>query len=83
MGLGAVCYAAGFDTVEIGQWGNMKYINQTMNTKSWPDYRRLRRGLHSRADLRCPFHLFVDGLRNDFQNPADAWILARKPDEGV
>lgn len=55
-GLGAVCQAAGFDIVHIGQWGNVGYINFLFNTRSWPDYHLLG---GSENDFRMPCSTWI------------------------
>ena len=39
VGLGAMCESAGFELVEIGQWGNLKYLMLMMGHQAWPDYK--------------------------------------------
>ena len=77
--LGTLCYTVGFDIIEIGQWGNLKYINMMFNNRAWPDYLHLPKGIRSRFALKFPLSIFLDGLRNQFDNPVDTWILAQKP----
>ena len=38
VGLGCLCYAAGFDILHIGQWGNAHYIKLMFEMRAWPDY---------------------------------------------
>ena len=42
VGLGAICEAAGFELVEIGQWGNLDYMMLMMGNQTWPDYTCMR-----------------------------------------
>ena len=37
MGLAILFISAGFEVVEIGQWGNATYITQLFQTQGWPD----------------------------------------------
>jgi len=39
VGLGAMCEAAGFEIMEIGQWGNLQYMMLMMANQTWPDYK--------------------------------------------
>jgi len=60
VGLGCLLHMAGFEILEIGQWGNKDYIIDIYSTGTWPDYRS-------------------SNTMNEFQNPCQCWILARKP----
>jgi hypothetical protein len=42
IGLGCVFKSCGFEILEIGQWGNLEYINKMYKTQGWPDYRALK-----------------------------------------
>lgn len=64
MGLCLLFESAGFNTVEIGYWGNFKYISSIFKTHLWPDYRKL-------------LNMF-GGVPNEERNVAQTWILARK-----
>jgi hypothetical protein len=64
MGLTMLFKSAGFDIVEIGQWGNYEYIQRLFATHSWPDYDALHHG---------------GRVRNEEVNVCQCWILARKP----
>ncbi|MBI4525298.1 MAG: methyltransferase domain-containing protein [Deltaproteobacteria bacterium] len=57
VGLGSVCCAAGFEILEIGQWGNINYISLVFSTKTWPDYRRLGESEHPKGRLRWVVYL--------------------------
>ena len=37
MGLAILFKSAGFEVVEMGQWGNKTYITKLFTTHSWPD----------------------------------------------
>jgi hypothetical protein len=66
MGLAVLFVQAGFDIVEMGQFGNKHYERQLLDHHLWPDiYQILKMG---------------DGtLINERENPDQVWILARKP----
>lgn len=65
MGLAMIFKASGFDIIEIGQWGNLKYIQDMFAKQAWPCFRELRDG---------------DGrVINEEKNVCQCWILARKP----
>lgn len=64
MGLGMVFKSCGFDIVEIGQWGNFRYIQHIFNAHSWVGYDTLN----------------INGrIENEERNVCQCWILARKP----
>lgn len=63
MGLAMLFLSAGFEVIEIGQWGNFDYINKLWSTHSWPGYDELNR----------------NGIvTNEEINGCQCWILARK-----
>ncbi len=89
---------AGFEVVEVGQWGNSDYVSQTFALGGFPTYYdlafRWRSVRHlawtiltptswkrlARRRFRLPVSdLIGNGLRNDFERPAQTWVLARKP----
>lgn len=91
---------AGFEVVEVGQWGNSDYVSQTFALGIFPTFYDLTlrwRGIRHLAwtiltpaawrrlagrRFRLPLSaLFQDGLRNDFDRPAQTWVLARKPQD--
>ena len=37
MGLALLFLSVGFEIVELGQWGNYKYINYIFKNHKWPD----------------------------------------------
>jgi len=41
VGLACLIKQAGFEIVELGQWGNLEYITKLYSTHTWPDYRQL------------------------------------------
>ena len=66
MGLAVLFQRAGFEVLEIGAWGSPEYDVGMFSSRKWLDYSELQNqeGLISnRADT----------------NPADVWLLARKP----
>ncbi len=63
MGLAMLFKTAGFEIVEIGQWGNFNYINKMFNTNCWPGYNDLNE------------NGFVS---NEENNVCQCWILAKK-----
>ena len=66
MGLASLLTSLGFEVLEVGEWGNKKYIDYIFSNHTWPDYREL----------------IEDGvIRNERQNACQAWILARKIDD--
>jgi SAM-dependent methyltransferase len=64
MGLAVMFVTAGFNIVEIGQWGNLEYINHIFKKFSWVGYDTLNK--HGRVS-------------NEENNVCQCWILARKP----
>lgn len=64
MGLCLLFESAGFNTIEIGYWGNFKYISSIFKTHLWPDYRKL-------------VNIFGNVI-NEERNVAQTWILAKK-----
>lgn len=98
-GMACLFAHSGFDVVEIGQWGNSTYIDQTFALGLFPTYYDLvplrwrgvrhllwtlgasapRRRMARRWARLSPADWVMDGLRNDFHNPAQTWALVRKP----
>ena len=64
MGLAVMFRHAGFEVVEIGQWGNLEYINTIFSRQGWVGYNTLNRG---------------GRITNEELNVCQCWILARKP----
>ncbi len=64
MGLGMLFKSAGFEIVEIGQWGNYEYISQLFKTHYWPSYETLEKNGY---------------VSNERNNVCQCWILAKKP----
>lgn len=64
MGLAVLFHRNDFDVVNLGQWGNNKYIETMFKTQSWPDYNFLK------DESGC--------VPNEPQNCCQCWILAKK-----
>lgn len=64
MGLAMLFKTAGFEVVEMGQWGNYDYIQQLWKCHGWPGYESLN---------DCNF------VANEERNVCQCWILAQKP----
>lgn len=64
MGLAVLFDRNDFDVVNLGQWGNNKYIEMMFKTQSWPDYNSLKDDLG-----RVP---------NEPNSCCQCWILAKK-----
>lgn len=63
MGLGMLFLSAGFEVLEIGQWGNYDYISKLWQTHVWPSYDELEKG---------------NRVTNEERNVCQCWILAKK-----
>ena len=64
MGLAMMFRLAGFEVVEIGQWGNLEYLTTIFGRQSWVGYNTLNHG---------------GRITNEELNVCQCWILARKP----
>ena len=64
MGLAVLFHRADFDVVNLGQWGNNKYIEQMFRTQSWPDYNALKDS--------------EGRVTNEPKNCCQCWVLAKK-----
>jgi SAM-dependent methyltransferase len=64
MGLAVMFVHAGFDIIEVGQWGNLEYINHIFKNFGWCGYDTLNRN---------------GKVTNEENNVCQCWILARKP----
>jgi len=64
IGLAVLFANAGFEIVEIGQWGNYDYIKKLWKTHEWPGYNDLQNN---------------NKVSNEERNVCQCWILARKP----
>ncbi len=64
MGLCMLFESVGYKTVEVGYWGNYRYIKTIFKKHSWPDYRKL-------------LNIFGKVI-NEPKNVAQTWILAKK-----
>lgn len=63
MGLAMLFHTAGFEIIEIGQWGNYDYITQLWGSHNWPGYDQLH---HNNT------------VTNEERNVCQCWILAKK-----
>jgi SAM-dependent methyltransferase len=64
MGLATMFLSAGFEIIEIGQWGNFNYIQKIFSTHNWPGFKEIQdNGI----------------VTNEEQNVCQCWILVRKP----
>lgn len=63
-GLGMLFKSAGFEILEIGQWGNLDYIQKLWSSHTWPDYNNLKNRNGQ--------------ISNEEQNVCQCWILAKK-----
>ena len=64
MGLATLFISAGFEIIEIGQWGNFDYIQHIFSFHSWPGFKEMER----------------NGIViNEDRNVCHCWILAKKP----
>ena len=63
MGLAVMFAQAGFDIIEMGQWGNRQYINKMFEMMGWPDYGQLQQN---------------GVVTNEDFNVCQCWILVRK-----
>ena len=65
MGIAILFERAGFEVLEVGQWGSNTYSTKLWVQRKWPDY----------AELQAS-----DGsVKNDKRHPVSVWLLARKP----
>lgn len=64
MGLSVLFKSAGFKIVEVGGWGNKKYIDFLFKNLTWPDYQQL-------IDENGMIH-------NDLNSICQSWILVQK-----
>lgn len=66
MGLAMLFMSVGFDLLEIGQWGNLNYLNFIFKNHTWPDYEQLKESGNG-------------VIVNEDANIAQCWCLAQKP----
>lgn len=66
MGLAVLFESVGFNLIEIGQWGNLDYIEALFKSQHWPDCNYLL----SRGNGK---------IKNDEFYVAQCWCLAQKP----
>ncbi len=67
-GLAMLFKSAGFEVLEIGQWGNSEYITRLFLTHEWPGYNTLQK---------------FNRVPNEERNVCQCWILARRPVKSV
>ena len=60
-GLGAMVKLAGFDILEIGQWGNREYLN-VLFSKGWSDYKYSESP--GRNEVACPLITWILAIKN-------------------
>jgi SAM-dependent methyltransferase len=63
MGLSLLFDSAGFEILEIGEWGNFDYISSMFEKQTWPDYKQLMKN---------------NKIVNEEHNACQCWILAKK-----
>jgi SAM-dependent methyltransferase len=63
IGLVVLLEGTGFEVLELGFWGNERYISLLFSRHEWPDYRQL---------------MTPDGIPNEERNCCQCWALARK-----
>ena len=61
-GLGAMIRLAGFDILNIGQWGNKTYLNKMFETGGWPDYKYSDNPGYN--DINCPVITWCLAIKN-------------------
>ena len=52
MGLATTIAMAGFELMEVGQWGSLAYTLKLFSENRWPDYEDINRNGHN--DINCP-----------------------------
>lgn len=63
MGLAVLFIQAGFEIIEIGQWGNLEYITKLFSSHSWPTIKDLNKN---------------NIILNEEKNVCQCWILVKK-----
>jgi SAM-dependent methyltransferase len=66
MGLAVMFRLAGFEVLEVGQWGNLDYLTTIFARQSWVGFKTLNRN---------------GQVTNEENNVCQCWILGRKPSE--
>jgi hypothetical protein len=64
IGLCMLMKSVGFEIVELGYWGNFKYISELFNKHNWPSYEQL-------IDDN-------NNITNEPKNVVQCWILVKK-----
>jgi SAM-dependent methyltransferase len=57
VGIGAMVKSAGFEILEIGQWGNKKYLNLMYNKNGWGDISY--DSMPGKNEINCPLITWV------------------------
>jgi len=65
MGLATLFMSVGFELIEIGQWGNIYYLEYLFSKHEWPDYNYLINKGNGK-------------ILNEERNVAQCWCLVRK-----
>jgi len=60
-GLGVMVKLAGFDILEIGQWGNRDYLN-VLFSKGWSDYKYSNQP--GKNEINCPLITWILAIKN-------------------
>ena len=76
MGLAMNAVQAGFEIVEMGQWGNQDYGTNLLGLLGWPDYKLLAAAAKKRGAVDADGEPFIV---NDRNSPAQVWALVRRP----
>ncbi len=64
LGLAMLFKSAGFEVIEVGQWGNYEYIQKLFGSHMWPSFTELQHN---------------GRVKNEEKNVCQCWILAKKP----
>ncbi len=64
MGLALLFLSANFEIIEMGQWGNLEYLQLLFKNHDWPGYDMLNK---------------KGKVTNEERNGCQCWILAKKP----
>ena len=80
MGLAMHMVQAGFQIVEVGQWGNLDYETQLLSQLHWPGYSVLANLARGRSGPGGVYDGGADPLIiNDRRHPCQVWTLVRRP----
>jgi SAM-dependent methyltransferase len=78
MGLAVMFESAGFEIMEIGQWGNINYLNYIFHHHGWPDHQYLTQIANAQLRGSPHFQTYNGLIANEEVNIAQCWCLARK-----